>query len=191
MLTIHKTTPAGSPAATYPAWLLDDGDPLLVLAQWTRPTLALPYVTFAQGDLLIETFYRDRPYNIFSLYHGAGIEDDLGERVERGRRPMAATDFDAVFSHWRRVLALDGRLKGHYINISAPAVFDPAARTLIWRDLALDIWAPAAGDPLLLDEDEYAALGLAASDPALHQQVQQAVAHLWQQATLRSGPFAP
>lgn len=191
MLTIHKTTPAGAPAATYPAWLLDDGDPLLVLAQWTRPTLVLPYVTFAQGDLLLETFYRDRPYNIFSLYHGAGIDGELGERVARGRRPMPEAAFDAVLDHWRRALALEDRLKGHYINISAPAVFDPAARTLTWRDLALDIWAPAAGAPLLLDEDEYAALGLAASDPALHQQVQQAVAHLWQQATLRSGPFAP
>lgn len=190
MLTIHKTTPHGSPVTTYPAWLLSDGEPLLALAQWARPTLVTPYVAFAHGDLLLETFYRERPYNIFSLYDGAGLGDNLGERVARGRRPMPEADFDAILSHWRRLLALDGRLKGHYANLSRPAVFDPATRSLSWSDLALDIWAPAAGRPLLLDEDEYAALGLAASDPALHRQVQEAVAQLWQAASQHRGPFA-
>lgn len=191
MLTIHKTAPDGSLAATYPAWLLSDGEPILALARWQRPTLVTPYVSFAQGDLLLETFYRDRPYNIFSLFDGAGIEDDLGERVARGRRPIPTAAFETVFSHWRQVLGLHERLKGHYINLSYPAVFDAGARTLIWRDLALDIWAPAAGDPLLLDEDEYLALGLAAAHPALHRQVQDALARLWRQAQLRASPFAP
>ncbi len=190
MLTIHKTTPHGSLVTSYPAWLLNNGNPLLVLAQWTRPTLPLPYVVFAHGDLLLEAFFLDRPYNIFSLYDGAGIGADLGERVERGRRPTPEHDFETAFGYWRQALGLDGRLKGRYINLSCPAVFDPAARTLTWRDLALDIWAPAVGAPLLLDEDEYAALGLAASDPALHRQVQQAVAQLWRQAGQHSGPFA-
>ncbi len=195
LLTIHKTAPDGSIVTSYPAWLLGsppgDGESLLVLAQWARPTLALPYVVFAQGDLLLETFYLDRPYNVFGIYDGAGIDGDLGERVARGRRPMPGIGYDALLDHWRRVLTLQGRLKGHYVNLSHPAVFDAGARTLTWRDLALDLWAPPAGDPLLLDEDEYAALGLAASEPALHQRVQHAVAQLWQQASQRTGPFAP
>jgi hypothetical protein len=66
----------------------------------------------------------------------------------------------------------DGRLLGWYANVTWPARFDLAADppTVTWPDLWLDVIGMATdGDvPAIHDEDELAASGLAASDPALH-----------------------
>lgn len=190
MLTIHKAAPDGNIMTSYPAWLLNEGNPFLVVARWTRPSLTTPYVTFAQGDLIFEIFYLDRPYNIFELYAGDGIVEDLSERIAHCRRPMPQAAFTAILDHWRGALGLQARLKGHYVNLAYPAAFDASTRTLTWRDLALDLWAPAAGAPLVLDEEEYLALGIAESDPTLHELIQQTVSQLLEQASQHTGPFA-
>ncbi len=64
-----------------------------------------------------------------------------------------------------------GHLKGWYCNITRPAHID--AEGIAWYDLALDVWVSPLGDVLVLDEDEFAALGLdaltqAAALAALH-----------------------
>jgi hypothetical protein len=62
-----------------------------------------------------------------------------------------------------------GALKGWYCDITRPVVLDaaPGAATLTSEDLDLDLWVSADGsDVRRLDEDEFAASGLAASDPA-------------------------
>ncbi|MEU8586376.1 DUF402 domain-containing protein [Streptomyces sp. NPDC048664] len=61
----------------------------------------------------------------------------------------------------------DGRgvLKGWYCDIARPAVV--RGGELVVEDLDLDLWRSADGRTVLrLDEDEFAASGLAAADPA-------------------------
>ncbi|MFF0964989.1 DUF402 domain-containing protein [Streptomyces sp. NPDC003703] len=58
-----------------------------------------------------------------------------------------------------------GRLKGWYCDITRPAVL--TGGELVVEDLDLDLWRSADGtDVLRLDEDEFAASGLAERDPA-------------------------
>jgi len=66
-----------------------------------------------------------------------------------------------------------GAIKGWYCNVTRPAVFTDA--TLSAVDLALDLLVYPDGHWLLLDQDEYADLGLNDVDQA---QAQQAVAEL-------------
>ncbi|MFH9724986.1 DUF402 domain-containing protein [Streptomyces sp. NPDC017254] len=65
----------------------------------------------------------------------------------------------------KEVWSADGALKGWYCDITRPAVIDGSA--VVVEDLDLDLWVSADGSEVLrLDEDEFAASGLAASDPA-------------------------
>ncbi|MFG2331857.1 DUF402 domain-containing protein [Streptomyces sp. NPDC048604] len=57
-----------------------------------------------------------------------------------------------------------GTLKGWYCDVTRPAVVD-GGRVVV-EDLDLDLWVSAdGGEVLRLDEDEFAASGLAAADP--------------------------
>ncbi|MET7849396.1 DUF402 domain-containing protein [Streptomyces avermitilis] len=57
-----------------------------------------------------------------------------------------------------------GALKGWYCDITRPATL--VGTELVVEDLDLDLWRSADGTAVLrLDEDEFAASGLAASDP--------------------------
>ncbi|MFF3555431.1 DUF402 domain-containing protein [Streptomyces tsukubensis] len=64
----------------------------------------------------------------------------------------------------KEVRAADGRLKGWYCDITRPVETDGTVLTV--EDLDLDLWVPPDGGPVLrLDEDEFAASGLAERDP--------------------------
>ena len=69
---------------------------------------------------------------------------------------------------WYNVFAIydrdDGRFKGWYCNICRPAQI--TATAVRCEDLALDVWKAPAGKPLVLDEDEFAALELDARETA-------------------------
>jgi protein associated with RNAse G/E len=52
----------------------------------------------------------------------------------------------------------DGKIKGWYCNVGMPAVFEDGAVSYV--DLALDLWVSADGRQTVLDEDEFARLGL-------------------------------
>ena len=192
-LTIHKADHTGAIQVTYSGWLLDDSEAIVVLAQWQRPAMALPYVTFGQGDLLVETFYRERHYNIFALYDGSAAPPgaDLAATVERLRLGFRQNN-TAVAAPEQLCPTPPSvcPLKGHYVNFTYPVTYDARTGVLIWRDLALDVWVPARGAPLLLDSEEYEKLALARRDPALHSAVQQALDQLWPQAVAHTGPFA-
>ena len=64
---------------------------------------------------------------------------------------------------WYNVFAIydrdDGQLKGWYCNVCRPSTWDEKG---LWcEDLELDVWVPnGPGQPLILDEDEFAALNL-------------------------------
>jgi len=67
---------------------------------------------------------------------------------------------------WYNVFAVydrdDAGLKGWYCNICRPAeLSDSAVRC---EDLALDLWATAGGDMVVLDENEFAILDLSPQD---------------------------
>ncbi len=191
-LIIHKSDHNGDIRITYSARLVDDTEAIIVLARWQQASVLLPYVTFGVGDLLVETFYRRRYYNIFALYDGSDAlpEVDLTPIVERIRLEFRQNNTSMISpEQLRSQLSCPCPLKGYYVNFTYPAEYDAQAGVLIWRDLALDLWVPAQGQPLLLDADEYESLDLARRNPALHDSVQHAMAQLWAHATARTGPF--
>ncbi|MCT4357347.1 DUF402 domain-containing protein [Streptomyces sp. Je 1-79] len=64
----------------------------------------------------------------------------------------------------KEVRSSDGTLKGWYCDVTRPAGIDGAE--VVVEDLDLDLWVSADGSEVLrLDEDEFQASGLAASDP--------------------------
>lgn len=64
----------------------------------------------------------------------------------------------------KEVRSGDGTLKGWYCDVTRPAAVD--ADQVVVEDLDLDLWVSADGSEVLrLDEDEFAASGLAATDP--------------------------
>ncbi|MET9954724.1 DUF402 domain-containing protein [Streptomyces sp. NPDC006339] len=64
----------------------------------------------------------------------------------------------------KEVRSGDGTLKGWYCDVTRPAAVDGTG--VVVEDLDLDLWVSADGGRVLrLDEDEFAASGLAASDP--------------------------
>ncbi|MET9495996.1 DUF402 domain-containing protein [Streptomyces sp. NPDC006552] len=96
---------------------------------------------------------------------GAGVRDFGFVRFEPG---------DVFTEHyWRdrwyavkEVRAGDGRLKGWYCDITRPARRADDGQ-VVSEDLDLDLWVSADGTQVLrLDEDEFAASGLADRDPA-------------------------
>lgn len=78
---------------------------------------------------------------------------------------------------WYNVFAVYDRdaaaLKGWYCNICRPA--ELTAGTIRCEDLALDLWVSAAGEPTVLDEDEFAALAI---DGGERHQAERALAEL-------------
>ncbi|SDJ94439.1 DUF402 domain-containing protein [Streptomyces indicus] len=94
---------------------------------------------------------------------GEGVRDFGFVRFEPG---------DVFTEHyWRNrwysikeVRTAEGPLKGWYCDVTRPAVLD--AGELVVEDLDLDLWVSADGGTVLrLDEDEFAASGLADRDP--------------------------
>ncbi|CAL9608317.1 DUF402 domain-containing protein [Streptomyces sp. Tu 3180] len=64
----------------------------------------------------------------------------------------------------KEVRTAGGALKGHYCDVTRPA--ELSGTRLVVEDLDLDLWVGADGtDVRRLDEDEFAASGLAQTDP--------------------------
>lgn len=70
---IRKLDYRGVEKATYEGEVLSrDAHSVLIRAVWTRPTTRLPFITFERGDILHESFYNDRWYNVFELRTSQG-----------------------------------------------------------------------------------------------------------------------
>ena len=78
----------------------------------------------------------------------------------------------------------DDHLKGWYCNIVQPALFQDGEIAQV--DLALDVWISSDGTPLILDEDEFAALNL---DAPTHTRARQAMIELLGLMQRRVSPF--
>ncbi|WP_051807363.1 DUF402 domain-containing protein [Streptomyces sp. NRRL F-2664] len=136
-------------------------------------------------------------------YPAARVADD-GDRISV-RAPWAAEgvrDFgfvrfepgDVFVEHfWRtrwyaikEVWTGDGVLKGWYCDVTRPVHVQNGE--ILVEDLDLDLWVSADGSSVLrLDEDEFAASGLAASDPEAAAQAVRALDALDDQARSPSG----
>jgi PncC family amidohydrolase len=70
---IRKLDYKGVEKAAYEGEVLArDAHGVLVRAVWTRPTVRLPFTSFERGDVLHESFYSDRWYNVFELRNARG-----------------------------------------------------------------------------------------------------------------------
>ncbi|MFD0269029.1 DUF402 domain-containing protein [Streptomyces sp. NPDC127106] len=138
------------------------------------------------------------------IRYPAGVVADTGDRITV-RAPWAADgvrDFgfvrfepgDVFTEHfWRtrwyavkEVRTGEGVLKGWYCDITRPAVVEDGEIRV--ADLDLDLWVSADGSSVLrLDEDEFAASGLAATDPAAAAEAVRALDALEQQAHAPAG----
>lgn len=142
--------------------------------------------------------------NKIITYHGMLIQHTPTYRLLVARWEMERVDLgyvvfepgDILHEHyytnrWYNVYALHtsaGSLKGWYCNITRPAIFN--ADSIESEDLELDLFvAPDRRTLLVLDEDEYAARGLALSDPDAHQEVQAAMVELHRLAEQGAAPF--
>ncbi|MFI0240735.1 DUF402 domain-containing protein [Streptomyces sp. NPDC016845] len=153
-----KLVKAGRTKIGYPARLLsDDGTRITVRADWA-------------GDGVRDFgFVRFEPGDVFT------------EHYWRDR-------WYAV----KEVRAGDGTLKGWYCDITRPAVREVreggAAGDIVSVDLDLDLWVSADGVQVLrLDEDEFAASGLAGQDPPAADAASRALDEL--ELLARSGRF--
>ncbi|MEU4131479.1 DUF402 domain-containing protein [Streptomyces wuyuanensis] len=104
---------------------------------------------------------------------GEGVKDFGFVRFEPG---------DVFTEHyWRdrwyavkEVRAGDGALKGWYTDITRPALV--SGDELVVEDLDLDLWVSADGTLIVrLDEDEFAASGLAERDPGAAEEAERAL----------------
>jgi predicted RNA-binding protein associated with RNAse of E/G family len=67
-ILVHKLSLSGEVMATYAALVAERMPSGVRLeAAWTRPSLALGYVTFETGDRFVEWYYADRWYNILEI----------------------------------------------------------------------------------------------------------------------------
>ncbi|HEY3343242.1 MAG TPA: CinA family protein, partial [Anaerolineae bacterium] len=72
-MLIRKLDYKGVEKAAYEGVVLArDAHSVVVQAIWTRPTTVLPFTTFERGDVLHESFYNDRWYNVFELRAASG-----------------------------------------------------------------------------------------------------------------------
>ncbi|MFF9897412.1 DUF402 domain-containing protein [Streptomyces longispororuber] len=95
---------------------------------------------------------------------GAGVRDFGFVRFEPGDTFVEHYGRDRWYAV-KEVYAADGALKGWYCDVTRPAVRTGSVVTV--EDLDLDLWCSADGGTILrLDEDEFAASGLTATDPA-------------------------
>ena len=89
------------------------------------------------------------------------------------------------------VFSPEGTLRGWYANVTYPATidFDADPPILIWHDLYVDVILLPDGNPVVLDEDELDASGLASANPDLHARILATRDELLELARARAFPF--
>ena len=72
-ITISKLDHDGRPLLSYPGQVLyDDGYVVVVRCTFAPEFAEREGLTFEQGDILIECYYRYQPFNIFAVYTPTG-----------------------------------------------------------------------------------------------------------------------
>jgi hypothetical protein len=165
----------------------------------------------AYGGTMTDTLLPGEPTTVHLVkdprpdvrYPAVVVSDDGTHAVVRA--PWAGDDRDLGFvrfeagdvfteHYWRdrwysikEVHDRTGTLKGWYCDVTRPAVVRDGA--LVVEDLDLDLWLSADGGTVLrLDEDEFAASGLADRDPDAAARARRALDEL---AAVAAGGFGP
>lgn len=101
-----------------------------------------------------ETLVLDRPdvKVLLGEYSGEDVREVDSVLLEHGA-PMIWFVFSDAWHDVGRFHLADGTFTGWYTNFSHPVEMN--GDHWIGRDLFLDLWQPAAGDPVWLDEEEY------------------------------------
>jgi predicted RNA-binding protein associated with RNAse of E/G family len=109
-ITISKLDHDGSSLLSYPGRMLyDDGYVVVVRCVFEPALVQREGLTFCQGDILIECYYRYQPFNIFAVYTPTGqLKGWYCNLLER-------TEFSEASIGWAD-LALDlvVTVDGHY-----------------------------------------------------------------------------
>lgn len=72
-LTVHKLDAQGREVWRYPGTTLHVAPDRIVLeAEFSRQPMEVGGLRMEPGDRFVETFYMDRWYNVFAVYHGIG-----------------------------------------------------------------------------------------------------------------------
>ncbi|MCS7088713.1 MAG: nicotinamide-nucleotide amidohydrolase family protein [Thermoflexales bacterium] len=155
-INIHKCNAQGDRLLTYAGEVIAaDTAAVVVRAVWTRGRQVLPYVTLEQGDVFIETFYRDRWYNVFEVRAASGELKGWYANITRPPR-IAAADLDwldlatdAWMSAEGRVLVLDEEEFEALRSLLPVEVMDAAhaAMPLMLEDLRVR-WRAYANDQI-------------------------------------------
>ena len=116
-----------------------------------------------------------------------GLVFDPGDELIEWFSPMLPFNAFAV-------VGPAGELRGWYANVTYPAYLEQESDadnipTLIWHDLYLDLVGLPDETFVTRDEDELAESGLAASDPALHGEIQAAANELIRRYISHALPF--
>ncbi len=111
--------------------------------------------------------------------------DFPGLGLRRGDRMVETFYADRHYNVFAVYDGARGKLKGWYCNITRPARLE--AQQVFAEDLALDLLVYPGGGDLVLDEDEFDALGLSAPEQSL---ARRALDELRDLAARRQGPFA-
>ncbi len=83
-------------------------------------------------------------------------------QTDLGFATLRKGDIFVEFYYWDRwynvfeIRDAEGRFKGWYANVGAPAQLEAARGRLSYVDLALDLWCDPTGAIQLLDEEEFA-----------------------------------
>jgi hypothetical protein len=148
-------------------------------------------VTLTPGDTVRVSLVKEPRAGV--RYPARVLSDDGNRLVVRAQwagppvRDLGFVTFERgdVFTefYWRDrwyaikvVTASDGRLKGWYCDVTRPAVVHQGMVEVV--DLDLDLWRSADGAVRRLDEDEFAASGLARRDPAAARRAEAALDEL-------------
>ena len=82
----------------------------------------------------------------------------MGATLKRGDRFVEMYFTERWYNIFEIFDREDGKLKGHYCNVTRPAIFTDGR--IEYTDLFLDLWVSADGIQTVLDEDEFAAADL-------------------------------
>jgi hypothetical protein len=120
----------------------------------------------------------------------------MHEVVSDGLRFVRGDELHEFFSpdHGFNVFSVfspKGELRGWYANVTRPAWVDltTSPATLYWHDLYVDLILLPGSAPIVRDEDELSASGLAAIDPELHAAILKTRDELVRLAERRDFPF--
>jgi len=102
---------------------------------------------------------RRDPAVLLEAFYDRGDYTESGVEIRRGDRFLETYYTDRWYNVYEIHGREDGRLRGWYCNVARPAVWEAGDR-LSFVDLALDLWVDPQGRQTVLDEDEFAALGL-------------------------------